>query len=106
MYEFYRITSLVHYEKGLSVWQAGGCWQMSISIWLSHLISTIPLMLVMVLFFYSDITLWSGSYIKNSCKSEKKDADELVKAAFPEEQKVRGVGSQDAQGIRKKNKME
>ncbi|MFN7152116.1 MAG: RHS repeat-associated core domain-containing protein [Acidovorax sp.] len=36
----------------------------------------------------------------------KKEADELVKAAFPGAQKVRGIGSQDAQGIRKQRKME
>ena len=36
----------------------------------------------------------------------KKEADELLKAAFPGAQKVRGIGSQDAQGIRKQRKME
>ncbi|PHM64365.1 rhsA protein in rhs element [Xenorhabdus stockiae] len=36
----------------------------------------------------------------------KKEADELIKTAFPDAQKVRGIGSQDAQGIRKKNKMD
>lgn len=36
----------------------------------------------------------------------KKQADELVKTAFPGAQKVRGIGSQDAQGIRKQWEME
>ncbi|WP_099169192.1 RHS repeat-associated core domain-containing protein [Pseudomonas sp. ICMP 8385] len=36
----------------------------------------------------------------------KKEANELLKEAFPNSQKVRGIGSQDAQGIRKKNKMD
>ncbi|MCE0460047.1 RHS repeat-associated core domain-containing protein [Pseudomonas uvaldensis] len=36
----------------------------------------------------------------------KKEANELLAEAFPKAQKVRGIGSQDAQGIRKKNKMD
>jgi RHS repeat-associated protein len=36
----------------------------------------------------------------------KKEADELLKSAFPDAQKVRGIGSQDATGIRKKHKMD
>jgi RHS repeat-associated protein len=36
----------------------------------------------------------------------KSEAHELVEEAFPEAQKVRGIGAQDAQGIRKKHKME
>lgn len=36
----------------------------------------------------------------------KKEANELLAEAFPNSQKVRGIGSQDAQGIRKKNKMD
>lgn len=36
----------------------------------------------------------------------KAEADELLKAAFPDYQKVRGVGPQDAVGVRKKNKMD
>ncbi|WP_434045201.1 MULTISPECIES: PAAR-like domain-containing protein [Sorangium] len=36
----------------------------------------------------------------------KKEADELLKAAFPNYQKVRGVGPQDPKGPRKKRKMD
>jgi hypothetical protein len=36
----------------------------------------------------------------------KAEAHELVTEAFPDAQKVRGIGSQDATGIRKKHKME
>ncbi len=36
----------------------------------------------------------------------KKEADNLLKQAFPNYQKVRGVGSQDAKGERKKRKMD
>ncbi|WP_425464201.1 RHS repeat-associated core domain-containing protein [Paenibacillus lentus] len=36
----------------------------------------------------------------------KADADALLKKAFPDYQKVRGVGPQDASGIRKKTKMD
>ncbi|MFY1667621.1 RHS repeat-associated core domain-containing protein [Pseudomonas sp. Pseu.R1] len=36
----------------------------------------------------------------------KAEAHELVMEAFPDAQKVRGIGSQDAAGIRKKHKME
>ncbi|MBS7443885.1 RHS repeat-associated core domain-containing protein [Enterobacter sp. 120016] len=36
----------------------------------------------------------------------KAEADELLHAAFPDYQKVKGVGSQDAVGIRKKRKMD
>ncbi|EBU4591336.1 RHS repeat-associated core domain-containing protein, partial [Salmonella enterica] len=36
----------------------------------------------------------------------KKDAQELLDAAFPGAQKVKGIGSQDAIGVRKKNKMD
>jgi RHS repeat-associated protein len=36
----------------------------------------------------------------------KKEANELLAEAFPKAQKVRGIGSQDAMGIRKKNKMD
>jgi RHS repeat-associated protein len=36
----------------------------------------------------------------------KKEADELVKAAFPGYSKVRGIGPQDAVGIRRKRKMD
>ncbi|KHN93117.1 hypothetical protein BSK69_19075 [Pectobacterium actinidiae] len=36
----------------------------------------------------------------------KAEADELLREAFPDYQKVNGVGSQDAQGARKKRKMD
>lgn len=36
----------------------------------------------------------------------KKEANILLKKAFPNAQKVRGIGSQDAKGIRKKHKMD
>jgi RHS repeat-associated protein len=36
----------------------------------------------------------------------KREAHELLMEAFPDSQKVRGIGSQDATGIRKKHKME
>jgi hypothetical protein len=36
----------------------------------------------------------------------KKEADDLLKAAFPDYQKVRGTGSQDPTGERKKRKMD
>lgn len=36
----------------------------------------------------------------------KADADALLKEAFPDYQKVRGVGPQDASGVRKKTKMD
>jgi uncharacterized protein RhaS with RHS repeats len=36
----------------------------------------------------------------------KKEADELLKAAFPGAQKVSGIGSQDAKGDRKSRKIE
>lgn len=35
----------------------------------------------------------------------KREVDELLIGAFPDIQKVRGIGSQDARGVRKKNKM-
>lgn len=34
------------------------------------------------------------------------DADKLLKEAFPDYQKVNGIGAQDASGIRKKNKLD
>lgn len=34
--------------------------------------------------------------------TSKKEADFILKKAFPDAQKVRGLGSQDAKGIRKK----
>ncbi|MBD8236691.1 RHS repeat-associated core domain-containing protein [Pseudomonas fluorescens] len=37
---------------------------------------------------------------------DKSEANELLDAAFPDVQKVRGIGSQDAGGIRKKHKMD
>ncbi|HHO3678048.1 TPA: hypothetical protein ACYRTT_004498, partial [Escherichia coli] len=36
----------------------------------------------------------------------KQEAHDLLMEAFPDAQKVRGIGSQDAAGIRKKHKME
>ena len=36
----------------------------------------------------------------------KAEANELLHAAFPEYQKIKGVGSQDAVGVRKKRKMD
>lgn len=38
--------------------------------------------------------------------TSKKEADFILKKAFPDAQKVRGLGSQDAKGIRKKHKMD
>jgi RHS repeat-associated protein len=45
----------------------------------------------------------NGTFVTVGSKAE---ADELLKAAFPTYQKVRGVGSEDASGPRKKRKMD
>jgi hypothetical protein len=52
-----------------------------------------------------DVTRNGGNGTAANVKT-KKEADELLKAAFPGAQKVRGIGSQDAQGIFKQRKME
>ena len=46
---------------------------------------------------------WKKYYFEARTKAE---ADELLHAAFPGYQKVKGVGPQDAIGVRKKRKMD